>query len=75
MYIPRLRKKGNIINEIKKIDPNTAITEYLIDRLVKEGKITEIQYGNACLINLDELYDYFHKKDNKNEKTKHRRNL
>ena len=63
MYIPRLRKKESVIKEIKKIDPNTAITGYLIDQLTKEGEITEIKYGNAKLINLDELFDYFHKKD------------
>ena len=65
MYIPRLRKRENIMKEIKKIDPDTALTEYLIERLAKTGEITEIRYGNACLINLDELFDYFHKKDKK----------
>lgn len=65
MYIPRLRKRESIMKEIKEIDPNTALTEYLIERLSKTGEITEIKYGNACLINLDELFDYFHKKDKK----------
>lgn len=63
MYIPRLRKKDNIMKIVKKIDPNTALSEYLIDRLVKNGEITSIRYGNACLINLDELFDFFNKKE------------
>ena len=65
MYIPRLRKRENVIKEIKKIDPNTALTGYLIERLTKENKITKIKYGNAWVLNLDELFDYFHKKDEK----------
>ena len=55
MYIPRLRKKDNIMKIVKEIDPNTALSECLIDQLVKDNKITSIRYGNACLINLDEL--------------------
>lgn len=53
------------MKEIKQLDPNTALTEYLIEKLAKSGEIAEIRYGNACLINLDELFDYFHKKDEK----------
>ena len=65
MYIPRLRKKINIMKIVKEIDPNTALSKYLIDKLVKDGEITSIKYGNACLINLDELFNYFYKKRNK----------
>ena len=65
MYIPRLRKKDNIMKIVKKIDPNTALTKYLIDRLVKNKEITAIRYGNACLINLDELFDFFSTKGKK----------
>lgn len=65
MYVPRLRKKEKIIDDIKKLDKDTAITQYLIERLCQEGKITKIKYGNAWLINLDELFDYFTTKENK----------
>ena len=65
MYIPRLRKRETIMKEIKQLDPDTALTEYLIEKLAKSGEIIQIRYGNACLINLDELFDYFHKKDEK----------
>lgn len=64
MYIPRLRKQERVMDEIKKIDKNSAITKYLIERLCQEGKITRIKYGNAWLINLDELFDYFRIKEN-----------
>lgn len=52
------------MDDIKKIDKDTAITQYLIERLCQEGKITKIKYGNAWLINLDEVFDFFHKREN-----------
>ena len=61
MYIPKLRKKDTIAKEIKKIDPNTAITVYLVNDLIKKGLISKIDYGNAYLINLDELAEFFSK--------------
>ena len=68
MYIPRLRKKDNIMKIVKEIDPNTALTKYLIEQLIKKGKITAIRYGNACLINLDELFDFFYLKRKRKKK-------
>lgn len=65
MYIPRLRKKENVIKEIRIIDPHTALTYHVIHKLTLSKEITEIHYGNAHLINLDELYDYFYKKGKK----------
>ena len=47
--------------ELEKIDPNTAITVYLVNNLIKKGLISKIEYGNACLINIDELADFFSK--------------
>lgn len=66
MYIPKLRKKQNVAKEIKKIDANTALTEYLVDMLVAKGLISTIYYGNAYLINIDELAKFF--QGDKNEK-------
>lgn len=59
MYIPKLRKKQNVAKEIKKLDTNTALTENLVDVLVKKGLISTIYYGNAYLINIDELAMFF----------------
>lgn len=68
MYIPRLRKKENVIKEVKAKDENSALTYNLLFKLTQMGKITQIKYGNAMLINLDELYDFFKIKENENEK-------
>ena len=56
MYIPRLRRISDIINEMKKADPESIITYYTIIKLIELGKLTALKYGNAWLINLDELY-------------------
>lgn len=64
MYIPRLRKINDIIAEIKAQDPQTVINWKLVKRLIKEGKLTAMKFGNAWLINLDEFYGFFKKGDN-----------
>ena len=56
MYIPRLRRISDVINEMKKADPESTITYYTIIKLIEVGKLTALKYGNAWLINLDELY-------------------
>jgi len=56
MYIPRLRRISDVINEMKKADPENIITYYTIIKLIEVGKLTALKYGNAWLINLDELY-------------------
>ena len=56
MYIPRLRRISDVINEMKKADPDSIITYYTIIKLIEVGKLTALKYGNAWLINLDELY-------------------
>lgn len=56
MYIPRLRRISDVINEMKKADPESIITYYTVIRLIEVGKLTALKYGNAWLINLDELY-------------------
>ena len=56
MYIPRLRRINDVIKEMKKADPESIITHCAIMKLIECEKITAMKYGNAWLINLDELY-------------------
>lgn len=58
MYLPRLRRISDVIKEMKQADPESRITYCLLIELINEGKITAMKYGNAWLINLDELYHY-----------------
>ena len=56
MYMPRLRRLSDVINEMRANDPDSIITRYLLVDMINSGKITAMRYGNAWLINLDELY-------------------
>lgn len=56
MYIPRLRRISDVIKEIKEQDKDTMLNPTLIKEWVKQGKIACMKYGNAWLVNLDELY-------------------
>lgn len=66
MYIPRLRKINYVVNEIKKQDPNTAITYYLIETMLFRNKLSKIKWSNIWIINVDELADFFTLKDKGN---------
>ena len=56
-YYPRLRRISDVVKEMREEDPATAITYLAIKDLIKAGKITAAKYGNAWLVNLDELYN------------------
>lgn len=61
MYIPRLRRINDVLYEMKKRDPKTALKWRTIQSMIKQGEITSIKFGDAWLINIDELYNYFTK--------------
>ena len=44
--------------ELKRIDPDTAITPYFIRTMVLDGTIPHVRAGNKRLINLDTLLEY-----------------
>lgn len=59
MYIPKIRRMVDAIQEIKSIDPETALTHRYIRTMVEKKKITTIKYGYAWVVNMDELLAYF----------------
>lgn len=61
MYIPRLRRIPDALKEIKSIDPDCPLSWYSLRELCKKGHLTTMKYGNAWLINMDELYALFKK--------------
>ena len=65
MYMPRLRKINDAIKEIKQIDPNTPLKRRTIKMLINAGMLTTLKLGPAWLINIDELYSIFWKKEQK----------
>lgn len=61
MPLPRMRILKDAAEEIKQLDPGTAVTPYYIRRLALEGKIQTVMVGRKRLINLDSLLDYLQK--------------
>lgn len=55
----KIRTIAQAYEDIKADDPNTAITEYRIRKLVIDGVIPSTKSGTKYLINLDTLQKYF----------------
>ena len=55
MPIPRMRLLKEAAEEIKTVDPGTAVTPYFIRRLALEGKVKSVMAGRKRLINLHSL--------------------
>ena len=57
--MPQIRTRKGAADEIKKIDPDTAITEYRIRLLVNEKSIPSVSVGNRKLVNMDDVWNCF----------------
>lgn len=55
----RLRKIKQLLPEIKKLDPESAVTEHWIMQNIRNGNIRYIKIGNRYLVDLDYLIDEF----------------
>lgn len=49
----KLRTIENTIIELKRIDPDTALTGWALRQLVKEGKIPALKVGTKQLISVE----------------------
>ena len=54
----RMRTINQVVEELKTIDPTTAITYSFINTLIKENKIRYIAVGTKRLVDLDSLIEY-----------------
>ena len=54
----RMRTINQAITEIKQADPNTAITERAIRRLITTNAVPSIKIGRKYLIDMDVLEGY-----------------
>ena len=54
----RLRLLDEVIPEIKKIDPETALTRNAVRQLGLSGKVPVVYAGRRRMYNLDALIDY-----------------
>jgi excisionase family DNA binding protein len=57
-----MRTLDECYNELKALDPNTAVSKYFIRQLAISGKIPCIRAGRKRLINFDKLLDYLNGK-------------
>ena len=55
---PRYRTIQQCYQAIKKLDNDTAITEWFIRQLCNSGKIKYYKNGNKSLVNLDNLLGF-----------------
>lgn len=56
--MPRLRTISQCVEEILKLDPDSAIKEWFIRSLCKTKKIDYVPNGTKSLVNLDSLLEY-----------------
>ena len=56
--MPRMRTIQEAAAELKKTDPNTAVTPHAIRQLVLSGAIPHIRAGKKYLINMKNLENY-----------------
>ena len=59
MYLPRLRKLSDAYDEIKRLDPQTALTSRQLRSTMERRDLTFFQYSNAWVVNMDELFAHF----------------
>ena len=56
--IPKIRTIAEAIEDIKRIDPETAITARFIKEGIANGKIPIIKVGNKVLVNMESIYTF-----------------
>jgi hypothetical protein len=54
----RYRSIKEALKELKKIDENTAISEYIIRKLAKDRKISQIISGTKVMVEVNSIIDY-----------------
>ncbi len=56
--IPKMKTIKQCFEEIKTLDPNTAITQWFIRCLCKDNKVKHFMTGTKILVNFDDLIQY-----------------
>jgi hypothetical protein len=56
--MPRIRTLSEVYSYIKDMDPDTAITQNALRRMVVSGQVPCIKAGKKYLIDLDVLFEY-----------------
>lgn len=54
----RMRTIAEAIQEVKNIDPQTALPLTALRRMIKTGELPSVRAGCKYLVNLDTLFEY-----------------
>lgn len=58
MEVARMRTIRQCVHELKLLDPDTAVSEWFIRCLCKDGKVKHFMTGTKVLVNFDDLIRY-----------------
>lgn len=58
MPVPRMRILKEAAEELRQLDPDSAVTPHMIRQLALGGEIRSVMVGRKRLINFDDLLDY-----------------
>jgi len=53
-----LRTIERALDYIKQLDPETDITEYMIRKLAKQGKVSQVRSGVKTLVDVESVIKY-----------------
>lgn len=56
--MPRMRYAQEALEELRRTDPNTAVTLNFIRTLIRKEIIPSTRLGRGCMINMDQLEAY-----------------
>ena len=59
----KYRSIKEALKELKRIDENTAISEYIIRKLAKDRKISQIISGTKVMVEVNSIIDYLSGKE------------
>lgn len=54
----KMRTARSALEELKKVDPDTAISERMIRDIIRDERIPVIRQGSKALINMNDLNAY-----------------
>jgi len=59
----RFRTIGKALAELKQIDPDTCISEFVIRKLAHDQKISQVRSGNKIMVDFDSLLAFLNGED------------
>ena len=58
MSIPRMRTATGVVDELRAVDPNTAVSVHLVRQLINSGAVPSVPSGNRKLVSVDAVCEY-----------------